>query len=108
MDVTAERKLVDRVKRAATSMDIVKVCEIAERAPNRLRNAGSGLAKLRATDRPALRHLSYGFCRAHPIRSPFQDSRVHRWRWCVPFDPVSRRFRRKALRAAAPSKEHGR
>jgi hypothetical protein len=30
--VTEERKLVDRVKRAATSMDIVKVYEIAERA----------------------------------------------------------------------------
>ena len=56
---------------------------------NRARAAGQSAAKLRAADRPALRHLSHRFCRPYPIRPPFQDSRLHGGRRCLPHHAVS-------------------
>ena len=74
---------------------------------HRLRPAGSGLAKLRAADRPALRHLSHGLCGTYAVRPPLQDRRLYR-RWrayrstLFPADSAEARTCRRCWPKASP------
>ena len=69
---------------------------------NRVRDAGGSAAKLRPSNRTALRHLPHRFCRADPLWAPFQNRGLHGGRRRLPLDTFPRlgRLRPKVLCAS--------